>query len=48
MVIIHVDQKGKALDRYVDKDVLIYCKLQNCKVRKRNIKGKCNVPLFND
>ena len=26
----------------------IYCKLGNCKVHKRNNKGKCNVPLFND
>ena len=24
----------------------IYCKLQNCKVCKRNKKGKCNGPLF--
>ena len=26
----------------------IYCKLRNCKVHKRNNKGKCNVPVFND
>ena len=26
----------------------IYCKLLNCKVHKRNNKGKCNMPLFND
>ena len=25
----------------------IYCKLQNCKVPKRNNKGKFNMPLFN-
>ena len=24
----------------------IYCRLRNCKVHKRNNKGKCNVPLF--
>ena len=27
--------------------VTVLVKLRNCKVNKRNNKGKCNVPLFN-
>ena len=26
----------------------VFISVRNCKVHKRNNKGKCNVPLFND
>ena len=47
-------KKIKAMFRFLRNEIAsfsvagIYCKLQDSKVHKRNNKGKCNVPLFND